>query len=102
GLHWPQGVMAPTGSRPMVSPSATGYSPLRMWKRVQNQLASLARIDKLTGLLNRNHLYDRLTEAISRNRHNNTKLVVAFTFTLTLTILSRSTIRWVVQVATNY
>ena len=43
-------------------------------KRVQNQLALLARIDKLTGLPNRNYLYDRLAEAIPRNRRNSTKL----------------------------
>lgn len=43
-------------------------------KRVQDRLALLARIDKLTGLPNRNHLYDRLTEAITRNRRNKTKL----------------------------
>ena len=43
-------------------------------KRVQNQLALLAKIDKLTGLPNRNYLYDRLTEAIPRNHRNNTKL----------------------------
>ena len=43
-------------------------------KRVQNQLALLARIDKLTGLPNRNYLYDRLTEAILRSRRSNTML----------------------------
>ena len=43
-------------------------------KRVQNQLALLARIDTLTGLPNRNSLYDRLAEAVIRSRRNGTKL----------------------------
>lgn len=43
-------------------------------KLVQKQLALLARIDTLTGLPNRTSLYDRLTEAIPRNRRNGTDL----------------------------
>ena len=43
-------------------------------KRVQNQLALLARSDTLTGLPNRVSLYDRLTEAIPRSRRNGTTI----------------------------
>lgn len=43
-------------------------------KRVQNQLALLARTDTLTGLPNRTCLYDRLSEAIARSRRNGTRL----------------------------
>ncbi|WP_332875696.1 sensor domain-containing diguanylate cyclase [Massilia sp. S19_KUP03_FR1] len=37
-------------------------------KEVEARLSALARIDKLTGLPNRNHLYERLGEALARSR----------------------------------
>lgn len=47
-------------------------------KRVQNQLALLARIDTLTGLPNRSYLHDRLAEAIARSRRNGKTLACLF------------------------
>ena len=47
-------------------------------KRVQNQLALLARIDTLTGLPNRSYLYERLGEAIARSRRNGTTLACLY------------------------
>lgn len=47
-------------------------------KTVENELSRLARFDSLTGLPNRMHLYEKLTEAIARSRRSKMAIAVMF------------------------
>lgn len=56
----------------------TMATDLTEMKRVQERLSDLARMDDLTGLPNRNQVYERLTEALARARRNSSEVACLY------------------------